>query len=288
MPTSILRFSSQQPALLLQAYYKTQGIESLVNQTDDGFDLLVEDEKDIEVAIAYAKEFLNQPQAEKFQAAAWESGAISEHNAPLFKGFVVENLAQWRNQWFTALTTLLCIALYLLMQVGFADIIYNGLKMRQLPELLETYQWWRVIGPNLMHANAMHLLFNMAGWWFFAGMMERYFGSTVTIVLFLFSSIFTNIIYTAMWGPNFLGLSGILFAVFGFLWWIGILRPQWGLVLPKSIVIMFLISLALGFSGLLGPNISNAGHTLGLVSGILMALAMHQFSPAKRKANKVA
>lgn len=279
MPTSILHFTSYQPALLLHTYYKSQGIVSSVNETQDGFDLCVENEQDIEQAIALAKEFLSNPQAEKFQALAWETGDVSEHSSPVFQGFVIENLAQWRNQWFTALVTFVCIAIFLLMQIGFGNAIHASIRMETIPELIANHQWWRVFGPNLMHANAMHLLFNMAGWWFFAGLFERHFGSAGLIVLFLLSSLFTNLIYTIAWDPYFLGLSGILFAIFGFLWFIGILRPEWGIVLPKGIVIMFLLSLALGFSGLLGANISNAGHTLGLISGVLMALAMHQFSP---------
>jgi len=282
MATSILHFTSHQPALLLQTYYKSQGIESTVNNTENGFDLCVENDQDIETAIALAKEFLANPQAEKFQALAWETGDVSEHSSPVFKGFVIENLAQWRNQWFTAGVTFVCIGIFLLMQIGLGNVIHASIRMETIPELMANHQWWRVFGPNLMHGNTMHLLFNMAAWWFFAGLLERHFGSVMLIVLFVLSSIFTNVIYTITWDPYFLGLSGILFAIFGFLWWIGILRPEWGIVLPKAIVVMFLLSLALGFSGLLGANISNAGHTLGLISGILIALGMHQFSPASK------
>ncbi|MGB3727098.1 MAG: rhomboid family intramembrane serine protease [Glaciecola sp.] len=275
MPTPLIKFGQVQAALLLQAYCKTHNITTIIEQHNDGAEVLVEDPAQVEDAVRLTKEFLAQPNDAKFQASAWESGELAQNSGPMFQGLVIENLSLWRQQWFTLLIVIVSTVLFVLMKLGFEADIYQSLRMQTLPELAANHQWWRIFAPNVMHAHAAHLLFNMAGWWFLAGMLERQFGYRTLIALFVASTLITNIIYTLFWGPFFVGLSGVLFSVFGYLWWIGRLRPEWGVVLPPSIIFMLLLSLALGFSGLLGDNISNAGHSLGLAVGIFAAFCMH-------------
>jgi GlpG protein len=73
-------------------------------------------------------------------------------------------------------------------------------------------------------------------------------------------------------GANFGGLSGVVYALVGFVWWFGYLAPEQGLSLAKPIVAFLLFWLVLGFVDLLPVNLANTAHLLGLISGCLLAL----------------
>lgn len=278
MTHPIICFALEKHALLLRAYYTAHHIDSIVHTTQAGFQVSVKQEQDIVKASALAKTFIAEPMDKSLQQAAWEHGDLATQPSAFFKGFAIENLALWRKQLFTCFVALACIVIWVLMNLGFAGTISGAIRMQSIPALLDNYEWWRVFGPNFMHAHLAHLLFNMVGWWFFSGVFERAFGLAASLGFFILTTLFTNVIYTYFWGPNFVGLSGTVFAVFGFLWCIGLLRPEWHVVMPKQIVFILLLSLALGFSGLLGENVSNAGHTLGLISGVLLALLSHKMA----------
>jgi GlpG protein len=64
-------------------------------------------------------------------------------------------------------------------------------------------------------------------------------------------------------------------------WWIGLLRPNWGIGLPNNLVIFLLGWIVVGYLGILGVNMANEAHLIGLVSGCLMALVTHQVAALK-------
>ncbi|HCA76013.1 MAG TPA: rhomboid family intramembrane serine protease GlpG, partial [Alteromonas sp.] len=85
------------------------------------------------------------------------------------------------------------------------------------------------------------------------------------------TALVSNLAQLMVSGPNFGGLSGVVYGLVGFVWITGWLRPQWGLYLPKAIVGFMLVWLLLGFADVLWVNMANAAHTAGLISGCVMA-----------------
>jgi len=63
------------------------------------------------------------------------------------------------------------------------------------------------------------------------------------------------------------GLSGVVFALFGYLWMKGQYEPEQGMMLHPNTVTMMLFWLVLCMTNLLGP-IANAAHVVGLLVGV--------------------
>ena len=129
-----------------------------------------------------------------------------------------------------------------------------------------------------MHGSLMHVVMNLFWWWLLASKFERTFGTSSLILLFVVSSLASNVAQLMYNGPNFLGLSGVVYALFGFTWWISWLRPNWGLFLPKGIIVFMLIWLVLGYADIFWVSFANEAHTFGLISGCLLALLLHQLT----------
>lgn len=91
------------------------------------------------------------------------------------------------------------------------------------------------------------------------------------LLIFLVSAVFSNLAQALVSGPNFGGLSGVVYALLGFVWWAGWLKPSWGFALPKAVVGFMLVWLVLGYADILWVSMANTAHTVGLVSGCLMA-----------------
>jgi GlpG protein len=73
-------------------------------------------------------------------------------------------------------------------------------------------------------------------------------------------------------GPNFGGLSGVIYALVGYLWARGRFDPRSGIALPNRMVGFFMVWLALGFTGLLTElvgRIANYCHLGGFAAGVL-------------------
>ncbi|MDY7107252.1 MAG: rhomboid family intramembrane serine protease, partial [Planctomycetota bacterium] len=65
-------------------------------------------------------------------------------------------------------------------------------------------EFWRFIGFQFLHANLMHLLFNMIGLYFFGPMVERYLGSKRYLAFYLLCGIFGALMY------SLLNLGGVI------------------------------------------------------------------------------
>ncbi|MFA0724563.1 rhomboid family intramembrane serine protease, partial [Vibrio sp. 10N.222.49.E5] len=72
-------------------------------------------------------------------------------------------------------------------------------------------------------------------------------------------------------GANFGGLSGVVYALVGYLWILGSKAPQLGLNIPRQIVGFMLLWLVLGY---MQPfmAIANTAHLAGLAAGLIIGL----------------
>jgi len=300
MTTPLLKFSDEKPAQLLLAYFKKQGIEGEVRRsvndtpndkttidedtyrvdsplTESNFvyQLSITHQKDVEKALVIAKEFVATPGAPIYQQAAWDVGVSSASTESIFGNIKLLSLQQWQKHLFTHFVGLLCVLIYLLQYLGYSEQIFSALKIQYFSELSQNHEWWRLIGPNFMHGSIMHVVMNLFWWWLLASKFERTFGTSSLILLFVVSSLASNVAQLMYTGPNFLGLSGVVYALFGFTWWISWLRPTWGLSLPKGIIVFMLIWLVVGYADIFWVSFANEAHTFGLISGCLLALLLH-------------
>jgi len=130
-----------------------------------------------------------------------------------------------------------------------------------------TGQPWRLFTPMFLHFGFMHIIFNL--WWLkdLGTAIERVFSSRYLLVFVLVTAAFSHVLEYAVSGPTiFGGMSGVVYALFAFIWLRGRLDPSFPYRLPQQLVTFMLIWLGLGFTGWVGP-IANWVHTGGLIVG---------------------
>ncbi len=137
---------------------------------------------------------------------------------------------------------------------------------------------WRLVTPMLIHFGIVHLLFNMYWLVQLGGRIERVRGTGYLVALVLVSAVVSNV-GQAVWtvagpwsGPGysmFGGMSGVVYALFGYVWVMGKRRPIEGLGLDVATIWAMMTWLVL--AGLFLDFVANAAHVMGLVAGVVWA-----------------
>jgi GlpG protein len=128
-------------------------------------------------------------------------------------------------------------------------------------------QVWRLITPIFLHLDFFHILFNM--WWLYdlGSVIETRIGTWRFAVLVLVSAAVSNVAqYYYLSSPAFGGMSGVLYALFGYVWVRAKIDRTFGLMLPPSTGVILMVWLILGFTGVFG-NVANGTHLAGLIAG---------------------
>jgi GlpG protein len=111
--------------------------------------------------------------------------------------------------------------------------------------------------------------------WEFGRRIEASLGSLNLLGLYLASAVFSNSVQYFISGPSiFGGMSGVVYALMGFIWAGNFLRPNWMEPLPSAVMGFMLIWLLVGLVGaleILGAGaIANGAHLGGLIIGVLL------------------
>jgi GlpG protein len=267
-------------ALLFANYLATLGIVAkVVSETKKAHMVYCQQDK-IAQAKAEFDIFIKTPYEQKYQQAAWQHGEtvkLNTSDVTLIANFKEEFLAHAGIV--TLLVFALCWLVFIGSNLGWAQSIFSHLQF--YPRFsIDAFlaQPWRLLGPAFFHFSWLHIVFNTMWWWQLGGSIEESLGKGTLINLLLISAIFSNLGQFFVSGANFGGLSGVVYALVGFIWWYGYLAPEKGLSLSKPIIGFLLFWLLLGFIDVLPVNVANTAHLLGLISGCLLALFSVKFS----------
>ena len=130
--------------------------------------------------------------------------------------------------------------------------------------------------PIFMHVNILHIFFNM--WWLvdLGTMIEIRRGTLRLALLILVSAVISNFgqyYWMERTDPGephlFEGMSGVVYALFGYIWMKGLYEPEQGMILHPNTITIMLLWLVLCMTGAIGP-IANAAHFMGLVAGVAL------------------
>jgi GlpG protein len=152
-----------------------------------------------------------------------------------------------------------------------------------LPEIRHG-QVWRMITPIFIHFGWLHIFFNMLWLRDLGSMIEARQSPVHLAALVLLSAAASNLcqfyfghlfdlagwrhyhdLLTPSAMPLFGGMSGVVYALFGYIWLRGKFDPGSGLYLHPSTVTMMLVWLVLCFSNFI--PIANTAHVVGLLVG---------------------
>ena len=186
------------------------------------------------------------------------------------------------------------IAVYGLMNLWDYEAVFQPLLITEyikpvLPEIREG-QLWRLFSPMFLHFSIFHIAFNLLWVWQLGRLVEFKQGGIVLGLLCLLSGAIANIAQYFVTGPLFGGMSGVVYALFGYVWLQGLTNRQFGIQLPNNIVYLLLGWFVICWSGILeklfGLGIANTAHTAGLASGIVLSLlvsALSRWLPITRR-----
>lgn len=263
-------FSHEADARLLLDYLRQQGLGAKYGYADEPYphQVLLLDASQQAVAESMVAEYLHNPRAEKYQQAAWTHGeSIQMSGQQVWPQISLSP----GGRPFTFAVLVVCVLVYAASLLGGFVPLLNLLRFQGLDALLANHQWWRLLGPALIHFSSLHIVFNLLWWWVLGSQIENRLGWQHLLVVFVVTATVSNTGQYLVSGPHFGGLSGVVYGLMGFVWWCGWLRPAWGLSLSKPLVGFVLVWLLLGYADVLWVKMANTAHTLGLVMGCVLA-----------------
>ncbi|TKB56325.1 rhomboid family intramembrane serine protease GlpG [Ferrimonas aestuarii] len=248
-------------------YLRGMGIQAQVQQGESLLEIWVL-EQDQAVAEREWQRFVAEPNHPRYHEASWHSG---DTHSGLSYGKGASMMASIRSKAgpLTLTIMVLCLAIYLPWFLGWQRPIFNVLHFFESWQAFSLAEGWRIFTPTLIHFDPMHIVFNLLWWWQLGGLIERRLGTGKLFVVLIVGGTLPNLVQFAMVGPNFGGLSGVVYALVGYCWMMGRLRPESGIGLPQSYMMFLVLWMVAGFAGFM--NMANWAHLGGLVVGLAQA-----------------
>jgi rhomboid protease GluP len=146
------------------------------------------------------------------------------------------------------------------------DVVGRGALV---PELVARGEVWRLVSSMFLHSGFVHLALNMLSLYFLGAFVEIAFGRARFLALYLTSGLAGGLayLYFGAFGGSVVGASGAIFGLLGGVLGYSLRRGtfSWQNPLIRQLLILTALNLYIGFSV---PNISNAAHIGGLLSGL--------------------
>ncbi|BDH44249.1 rhomboid protease GlpG [Salmonella enterica subsp. enterica serovar Choleraesuis] len=257
-------------------YMATQGVV-LTLQHHQTTDIWLADESQLPLVERELEAFLANPNDSRYLSASWKTGQLNSglrYQRYPFRKAIAERAGP-----LTLAGLAVNILIFILMQSLGDQPVMIWLAWPWAGEL--RFEAWRYVTHALMHFSVLHLLFNLIWWWYLGGAVEKRLGTGKLFTIFLVAALVGGFIQNAFSGPWFGGLSGVVYALIGYVWLMGERAPDSGLYLQRGVFIFALLWLVVGWFDNQFISIANASHVSGLLIGLGMA-AVDLFNARKR------
>jgi len=175
----------------------------------------------------------------------------------------------------TATIGVVCIVFFLAISTVHGELSWEVLeRVGYLPApRIWDGEYWGLLSSLFVHLAAWHLVFNMYWLWTLGSVMERAVGWFKYLIFVVGTTALTSAAQIGTSGATGHGASGMLYAVFGFMWASRTTTPEFASVVTERTVNLF-------WMGLIGCIITtwlgvfvvgNGAHVSGLVLGVLVA-----------------
>ena len=262
----ITSFTNPRVAQAFVDYMATQGVILTIQQHTQS-DVWLADESQAERVRAELTRFLENPADPRYLAASWQAGHT---NSGLhYRRFPFLETLKANAGPVTMAVMIACILVFVLMNVVGDQAVMMWLAWPYDSSV--QFEAWRYFSHALMHFSVLHILFNLLWWWYLGGAVEKRIGSGKLVVITAISALLSGFIQHQFSGPWFGGLSGVVYALMGYVWLRGERDPDSGIYLQRGLIIFSLVWLVAGWFDLFGMSIANGAHVTGLVVGLAMA-----------------
>lgn len=259
-------------------YLETEGIESEV-RSGKKHALWVLDDDLVERAEALLENF--DDKADHASAASKSRKAKKTKAKPMAKATTSESSSYST----TNPLTLLMIAASVLVAfttdigAGYTDVLAKLLVVPakdasggyiNFAIALDWNEPWRFFTPMFIHFGFIHIAFNMMWLYRFGNQIESLHGTFTLIGLACVAQFAGSMLQYHISGPYFGGMSGVNYALFGFVW-MQSKYGQRGYGIQKQDTLLLMAWLVVCATGLIGP-VANAAHSAGLAVGLAAGL----------------
>lgn len=271
-------------------YLYAKGIRNEVDLDDGQNNVWILNDDQLTLAAEELTRFLRAPQANEYREVAGEAEKLrkaeaqsaSESHKRTVDLRTTFGRAESLHTPFLSFTVIgICVLVAIFGELGSQPEYLRHLTITQyqtegntikwfpsLPEITEGWQLWRLITPVFIHFGLLHILLNMFWLRQLGGMIEGRYGAPFLGLFILLLAIPCNVGQYLVSGPNFGGMSGVIYGMLGFAWIRGRLDPGCGISVDQPTFIFMMVWFFLCLSGLVG-NIANTNHAVGLVLGLL-------------------
>ncbi len=265
---AIAQFTNRRDAQIFADYCQAQGWPVQLELVGDDGAILSVSAPILDLVQAEVRHFQQHPTDPRYQAAAWQLAVPKDLQRPQNITPLFRRIRQGTGP-LTLLVVVICILLYVFLQI-FPEQLLSAFMA---PEVADD-NWFslRWLTPAFIHFSIEHLAFNLLAWMIYAGRMERQLGRQFLFGFVVVTAVTSNLLQWLATGPNFGGLSGVCFALFGFAWLYGVRYPRQILYAERTDLVVSLVFLALGFADMLWVNTANYAHLGGFLMGLLLAL----------------
>lgn len=142
-------------------------------------------------------------------------------------------------------------------------------------ELWQGSKLWGLLTSSFLHADVLHLAFNCYWMWRLGQVLEQEVSRVSYVRLILVTTLFASLAEFAVMGQLGIGMSGMVYGVFGFMLVGRDRHPAFRRVINSNTITLFFVWLVLCFAlthSQLMP-VANFAHLGGLVAGVLSGLA---------------
>jgi rhomboid protease GluP len=137
--------------------------------------------------------------------------------------------------------------------------------------------YWKIFTASFLHSDLPHLIGNLIFLWFFGSRLELEFGRRAWLILYFISEFVARLSVGVVAGLSSVGISGFIFAMFGYLLMIDWRDNLWRTLISRKVYIFFVLFIGTtiipppAFLGLEGSqNVAHEAHVTGFVEGLLL------------------
>lgn len=246
---------------------------------------IIEDDQ-LAAAAAWLGKFRANPEAAEFRAAAVEADRVRKAEMEDRQNY--QRRIRSRRSLFVkfggyGVGVLTCVFIGLCAAVAFSSRLGQNRNLLDklfisnpdqpaagfLPDVFQHGEFWRLLTPIFIHFGMLHLLFNMFWFYDLGGMIETRQSSLRLLLLVAVTGVFSNVLQYIVAGPEFGGMSGVVYGLAGYVWMRGRYDRASGLQIHPQSVAILLVWLVVCFTGLVG-SVANFAHLGGLASGMAL------------------
>jgi len=263
-------------------FLASQDIEATVRPAQDtGYSVWVFEEDRVDTARQQLEAFLARPDDPRFAVATGHSpqgpSRFRRRRMPADRSRVIDvRTAIFRRQRWSMAPVTWCligvsVVVTLLANVPalapvIAKLYFSGYLGTAFPEI-RAGQIWRLVTPIFLHGGLLHLVFNMVWLYQLGAKNEEQESSHYFAVMVLVMAISCNTAQYLVSGPLFVGMSGVVYGLLGYLWMMTRFQAATGYLLSQQTVLFMLMWLGLCLVGLI-PHVANTEHVVGLLIGV--------------------